>query len=87
MGGSVHALIDSPESDIPVLFYLWLMPSIALVEKACTLKPEEASTMVVWSGCLSLVPYRLWQVFVLPAAACEYNPTVRPSYRVDGNIL
>ncbi len=24
---------------------------------------------VVWSGCLSLVPYMLWQVFVLPNGA------------------
>ncbi len=40
---------------------------------------------VVWSGCLSLVPYKLWQVFVLPmvlpTAACEDNyPTIVEVY-------
>ncbi len=40
---------------------------------------SSTSMMVVRSGCLSLVPYRLWQVFVLPFPVFEDNSTIGPS--------
>ncbi len=80
----VYCIVDrshAAESGTLPFFFLWLS-SLAVayvlyfVGLHTSLKPPlSTSTIVVWLGCLSLVLYRLWLVFVLPivlpTATCE----------------
>ncbi len=52
----------------PLLFFLYSCGLWPVSQEGLhtSLKPEELLQRSYGRGCLSLVPYRLWQVFVLP---------------------
>ncbi len=84
-GDNAHALVYSPESGESPFFFLSFTMYISLALYCVvpegfhtSLNPEEAliytSMTVVWSGCLILDLYRLWEVY--GASSCYAKTTL-----------